>query len=200
MKNILLPLTVTTLLACASCSKKYDSQIYASYDIGSQDTSSFSRNANYEFAKNTTSSQYLNIDIQDGNTVKSMYSKGANRSELQRLDARLKEITDSNGLSLIASVKRIYEITKNSSPKTKVTAYLINRGTTDRKTLTEIGNISNQIKQLTRPNLKIYLLGLSPTNKIPTSSAFNPIASQMAGSCINDYSQCRSFIDRIGQE
>jgi hypothetical protein len=113
---------------------------------------------------------------------------------LQRLDAPLKEITSSNGLSLTASVKRILEITKNSSPKTKVTAYLITRGTSDKKVLSEIGNISNQIKQLNRPNLKIYLLGLSPTNKIPTSSAFNPIASQMAGSCINDYSQCRGFI------
>jgi major membrane immunogen (membrane-anchored lipoprotein) len=194
MKNILLPLAVTATLACTSCSKSDKSQIYVSHDTGSQDMSSFSRNANYELGKNTTSSQYLNVDIQDGNTVKSMYSKAANRSELQRLDAPLKEITSSNGLSLTASVKRILEITKNSSPKTKVTAYLITRGTSDKKVLSEIGNISNQIKQLNRPNLKIYLLGLSPTNKIPTSSAFNPIASQMAGSCINDYSQCRGFI------
>jgi hypothetical protein len=189
------------LLVCTSCSKqKYNSQTYIAYSTNSQDLLDFSRNAHHDFAKNTTISQYLNLDILDGNATKNVYSKGANRNELHRIDARLNKITASNDIALIASVKRILEIAKSNNSKNKLNAYIITYGTSDPKILADILIICNQIKQLNPSNLKVYLLGLSPTNKILTSSAFNPIANQMGGSCINDYSQCRSFIDRVGQE
>ncbi len=184
------------LTSCNSSAADSPQQVYVSHSIGDNKAIEFARNANYEIAKNIAPDRTLNVDIMSGDRVKNIYSTHADRGKIQHLDNLLQQVETSNDRAFIASIKRIQELDKNARP---LTVYILYSGTSDRNTLTEIQQIAAEIAKSGNKRLKIYLLGLSPANKIPTVIAFNPISEQMGGSCIDDYSQCRGFIDALSK-
>jgi hypothetical protein len=185
---------IALILTSCTSDNSDKKQAYISYSLGDNKSTDFARNANYEIANNSTPNMGLNIDIMAGDGVKNIYSTSANRPEVQDLDKLLQQESASNDLALIAAVKRIQELAKTGEP---LTAYIVHPGTSDPNTLAEIKHIAEEIATSGNKQLKIYLLALSPAHKIPTVAAFKPIAAQMSGSCINEYSQCHAFINAL---
>jgi hypothetical protein len=202
MKNfqaLLMTLFIFSLpLLLTSCEKNSiaitTEHIYVAYQIKDRSYMKFVRNANYEIGKNTNPKQQINIDIMIGDRVNNIYSTTAERTNIQQLDPLLKEISPADERAFIASVKRIQEILKSSD---NLSAYIVFSGSSDPKTLKAIASICQQIAGQNHKELKIYLLGLSPENKILTTAAFEAIAPNMKGSCIANYQQCRQFIDDL---
>jgi hypothetical protein len=166
-------------------------QAYVAYPLQNSKQVEIARNFNFDLARSTRRGTTLNVDIFTANDVYNLYSTPANRNEIQQLDSRLQQVTPSTDLALIASIKRIHELSKTGEP---LTAYVIHPGTRDQKTLAAIHKIAKDIALLKNAKIKIYLIGMSPALKIPTVSAFSPIGKQLGGSCTDEYNQCRAFI------
>jgi hypothetical protein len=169
-------------------------QAYISYALQSPQQIERARAFNFEIAKSTRRRTTLNVDTFDGDIVNNLHSNPANRDDIQQLDSRLRQVTPSTDLALIASVKRIYDLSKTGEP---LIAYIVHPGTRDPKTLAAIQKIAKEIALVKNAKVKIYLMGMSPALKIPTVSAFSPIGKLLGGSCTDEYGQCRKFINDL---
>jgi hypothetical protein len=187
-------LAFTLCISTQAIATPTSQQAYIGYALQNPQQVERARAFNFEIAKSIRRRTTLNVDTFDGDSVNNLHSNPANRNDIQQLDSRLQQVTPSNDLALIAAINRVREQSKTGEP---LIAYIVHPGTRDPKTLAAIQRIAKEIALVKNAKIKIYLMGMSPALKIPTVTAFSPIGKLLGGSCTDEYTQCRKFLNDL---
>jgi hypothetical protein len=177
--------------------KTSSQSVYVAYQTNSIEATKLAAYVNYDLSRILQPEQLLNIDLLSGNGIKNIYSLASASSEIRKLHQYFDRPVASSDAALLKAVKRVRDLAEKKKAGDRLDVLLVGEGTSDRDTIDSIQNITQEMVEKKLTNVRIHLVGLSPNNKIPTSAAFNPIRSSIAGSCTNEYSQCRSSIDNL---
>jgi hypothetical protein len=176
---------------------QHQTAFYGGYATGDDTSREFAQSAFYETSRLLPPRTNTNIDLLIGDSIQNIYSGDNDIRSLRHLHDRFKT-HPSTDRALIQTFNRVRELVK-SQPSTLLKVYIVTPGTLAPNTLSKIKAIANEIASYKTYKLELYVMGLKQANKIQTIAALHPIATSLAGSCVDNYTLCRPLIDRLAQ-
>jgi hypothetical protein len=178
--------------------RQYQIAIYGGFATGDDTSRKFAQYAFYDISRLLPPRTNTNIDLLIANSIENIHSGTADVRGLRQLHDRF-QTRPSTDLALIQTFNRVRELVKSQPTSTLLKAYIVTPGTLAPNTLSKIKAIANEIASYKTYKLELYVMGLKQANKIQTIAALHPIATSLAGSCVDDYTLCRPLIDRLAQ-
>jgi hypothetical protein len=169
-------------------------KIYVVYGNIDNKTLKLSRDFNFVMSQVANSNSRIDLDVMKNDTVENLHGDAANQDNLNQLD-QLLSVTPSTEIAFTQALSRVAELVKYSNIPIRVA--IIHPGTQDLEALKKIEVTANQIALLKPTQLKIWLIGLKPKNKLPTSKALHALRNSIEGSCIDEIQQCEKIIHKV---
>lgn len=174
-----------------------ESDVYVAYQVNTPVAVKLATYLNYDLSRQLNSEQRLNVDVLQGERIENVYSNLAQPSDMQQLNQYF-HLLASDDTALVQAVQRVANLAAQKGQH-RLNALIVTTGTSNPTTIKAIQSITQKMADQKLGNVQIYLMGLTPTNKLSTSAAFHPVRSLIGGSCTNDYSQCRPFVEELAQ-
>jgi hypothetical protein len=184
------------LIALEGCNpiETTSKEVYVAYQVNTPKAVKLASYFNYDLSRSLKPEHHLNVDLMRDAQVENLYSNSAEQGEVQSLNQKL-HLTASRDKALIQSVQRVKSLVKRNGGKQPLDIFIVSEGSSNPATLKTIQYITQTIEPHTKTRL--YLIGLTPENKLATSAAFRPVQASVMGSCTNSYGQCRIFAESL---
>jgi hypothetical protein len=179
---------------CCEPIETISQEVYVAYQVNTPQAVKLASYFNYDLSRNLKPEHRLNVDLMHDEKVENLYSNSAEQGEVQHLNQDL-HLTASGDEALIQAVQRVKSLVKQNGGKRPLDAFIVSEGTSNPATIRTIQQITQTIEPQARTRL--YLIGLTPENKLATSAAFRPVQAIVMGSCTNNYGQCRGFAENL---
>lgn len=143
-----------------------------------------------KLSKQAWDNKWIVVDVARGSTVENIYSSGGGRRAIQELIEQVKE-TPSNDQALIQSVQRCIDQARGNPGRRPVRCLIVTPGTADPSTHQSIYYLCDKLAKANIPNVYLYFVGVSPSNRIPLANAVKPMAGYVnsAGNSDSEWSE-----------
>lgn len=167
------------LVSCSGIAPK-DSQslgalVYIALQPNSPDMVSLDEDILDKLSKQAWDNKWIVVDVARGSTVENIYSSGGSRRAIQELIEQVKE-TPSDDQALIQSVQRCIDQARGNAGRRPVHCLIVTPGTANPSTHQSIYYLCDKLAKASIPDVHIYFVGVSPSNRIPLATAVKPIA------------------------
>jgi hypothetical protein len=179
-------------IPCCNSIETASKEVYVAYQVNTPEAVKLASYFNYDLSRSLKPEHHLNVDLMRDVRVENLYSNSAEQGEVQYLNQKL-HLTASRDEALIQSIQRVKSLMKHNAGKQPLDIFIVSEGSSNPATLRTIQHITQTIKP--HEKTRLYLIGLTPENKLATSAAFRPVQAIVMGSCINSYGQCRIFTE-----
>ncbi|MBR8832555.1 MAG: hypothetical protein DSM106950_00545 [Stigonema ocellatum SAG 48.90 = DSM 106950] len=172
----------------------YQSKGYIALETNSLQMSELSQNILDGLARRIKNRwSRVDIDIFVGKEVQNLYSQAATRRDLEALIEQVK-LTPSSDQALIKAIQRFKdEVFQNKQQH--VYGLIVTKGTANSSSLAAIRQICQKLAQNSLTKMHIAIVGLSPENRLPMSTAVAALGGnvQFAGAAQEEWQQLIRF-------
>ena len=139
-----------------------------------------------KLSKQAWDNKWIVVDVARGSTVENIYSSGGSRRAIQEL-IDLVKATPSDDQALIQSVQRCLDQARGNGGRRPVHCLIVTPGTSNPSTHQSIYYLCDKLAKANIPNVHLYFVGVSPSNRIPLASAVKPIAGYVNSAGDSDF-------------
>jgi hypothetical protein len=178
--------------AVASQHQPTNAKTYIALETNSPEIAELSQNILYTLARRTQN-QWTAVDMFVGEKVQNLYSQAARRRDLEELSEQVKAIPSSDQ-ALIQSLQRFKDEVEQNKQQ-HVFGFIVTKGTANSTSLATIYQICQKLAQTHSTKAHIAIIGLSPENRLPMSTAISPLSRnvQFAGTDQQEWQQVIKF-------
>ena len=185
-------LNKNTAVAIQPQPRIYQPKAYIAIETNSTEIAELSQNILYWLARRTKN-QWTAVDILVGEKVQNLYSQAATRRDLEALSEQVK-VMPSSDQALIQAIQRFKnEVEQNKQQH--VYGFIVTKGTANSSSLAAIRQICQKLAQTSSTTAHITIIGLSPENRLPMSTAVAPLSGgvQFASTAEEEWKELIKF-------
>lgn len=168
-----------------SDSQSVGSLVYIALQPNSPEMLALNEDILDKISKQSWDNKRIVLDIAKGSTVENVYSSGGSRRAIQEIIDQIKEIPSDDG-ALTQSVQRCLDQARDSAGRRQVHCLIVTPGTSNPSTHQSIHYLCDKLAKANIPNVHLYFVGVSPSNRIPLATAVKPIAGYVNSAGDND--------------
>ncbi|MBO3464512.1 hypothetical protein G7B40_014455 [Aetokthonos hydrillicola Thurmond2011] len=167
------------------------SKTYIALETSSPEITELSQNI-LDTLAHRRENQWTSVDVFSGGNVQNIYSAVTTHD----LEALTEEITPkpSSDEALIQAIQRIKDEVQQNKQQ-NVYGFIVTKGTTNSVTLAAIREICQNLAQNRSTKVHISIIGISPANRLPMSTAVAPLSGSVrfAGIAQEEWQQLLDF-------